>query len=253
MEFPEPVIEIAVEPKTKGDQEKMGLALATAGCRRSVLPRVDRRRIRSDHHRRHGRAAPRHQGRPHAREFKVEANVGAPQVAYRETITKPTEADYTHKKQSGGSGQFARVKIRSSRRGEFEVCLRIKIVGGSFRRNTSRVSRRASKRHDVRSARRLPDARRQGNADRRRLPRRGLLGPRLRNRRRAPASAKAPEGMGPQLLEPIMKVEVVTPEDYVGDVIGDLNSAAARSSSTTCAATRGHQCPWSRWPTCSAT
>ncbi|MEC8098959.1 MAG: elongation factor G, partial [Pseudomonadota bacterium] len=111
MEFPDPVIEVAVEPKTKGDQEKMGLAL-------SRLAQEDPSfRVKSDEE--SGQTVISGMGELHLdiivdrmkREFKVEANVGAPQVAYRETFTKHTEVDYTHKKQTGGSGQFARVKM----------------------------------------------------------------------------------------------------------------------------------------------
>ncbi|MBL8690447.1 MAG: elongation factor G, partial [Rhodospirillaceae bacterium] len=111
MEFPDPVIEVAVEPKTKADQEKMGVAL-------NRLAQEDPSfRVTSDSE--SGQTIIKGMGELHLeiivdrmrREFKVEANVGAPQVAYRETITKKTEIDYTHKKQSGGTGQFARVKL----------------------------------------------------------------------------------------------------------------------------------------------
>lgn len=111
MEFPEPVIEVAVEPKTKADQEKMGLAL-------NRLAQEDPSfRVSVDEE--SGQTVIKGMGELHLdilvdrmrREFKVDANVGAPQVAYRETLTKRAEIDYTHKKQTGGSGQFARVKI----------------------------------------------------------------------------------------------------------------------------------------------
>jgi elongation factor G len=112
MEFPEPVIEIAVEPKTKGDQEKMGQALARLATEDPSF------RVAVDNE--SGQTVIKGMGELHLeiivdrmkREFKVDANVGAPQVAYRETITRPAEIDYTHKKQTGGAGQFARVKIR---------------------------------------------------------------------------------------------------------------------------------------------
>ena len=112
MEFPEPVIEIAVEPKTKGDQEKMGQALARLATEDPSF------RVSVDHE--SGQTVIKGMGELHLeiivdrmkREFKVDANVGAPQVAYRETITRSAEVDYTHKKQTGGSGQFAQVKIR---------------------------------------------------------------------------------------------------------------------------------------------
>ena len=112
MEFPEPVIEIAVEPKTKGDQEKMGQALARLATEDPSF------RVTVDHE--SGQTVIKGMGELHLeiivdrmkREFKVDANVGAPQVAYRETITRAAEIDYTHKKQTGGAGQFARVKLR---------------------------------------------------------------------------------------------------------------------------------------------
>jgi len=112
MVFPEPVIEVAVEPKTKVDQEKMGLALARLAAEDPSF------RVTSDYE--SGQTIIKGMGELHLdiivdrmrREFKVEANVGAPQVAYRETITKPAEVDYTHKKQTGGAGQFARIKLR---------------------------------------------------------------------------------------------------------------------------------------------
>jgi elongation factor G len=224
MEFPEPVIEIAIEPKTKADQEKMGVA-QQARRRGSVLPRFDRSGVRPDHHQGHGRTAPRHPRRPHAREFKVEANVGAPQVAYRETITrKASSIDYTHKKQTGGTGQFARVKIVV--RAERGQGLRVR-VQDRRRRGAEGIHPRRREGHDSVMASGplagFPVVDVKVDADRRRLPRRRLLGARLRNRARA-AFREALQKAGAQLLEPIMKVEVVTPEDYVGDVIGDLNS-----------------------------
>ncbi len=111
MEFPEPVIQIAIEPKTKADQEKMGLALNRLAAEDPSF------RVKTDEE--SGQTIIAGMGELHLdiivdrmrREFKVEANIGAPQVAYRETLTKKVEVDYTHKKQSGGSGQFARVKI----------------------------------------------------------------------------------------------------------------------------------------------
>ena len=132
MEFPDPVIEKAIEPKTKADQEKMGMALVK-------LSREDPSfRVMTDEE--SGQTIIKGMGELHLdiiidrmrREFDVEANVGAPQVAYRETITKEHEIDYTHKKQTGGSGQFARIKLRiePGEQGsgfEFES----KVVGGS--------------------------------------------------------------------------------------------------------------------------
>ncbi len=225
MEFPEPVIEVAVEPKTKGDQEKMGVAL-------SRLAQEDPSfRVKSDEE--SGQTVIAGMGELHLdiivermkREFKVEANVGAPQVAYRETFTKETEIDYTHKKQSGGSGQFARVKMTISPMApgegfEFEN----KIVGGaipkeyipgvqkgieSVRENgvlagfpmiDFRVTLFDGAYHDVDSS---------------------VMAFEIASRA---AFREAARDAGAKLLEPIMQVEVVTPDEHMGDVIGDLNS-----------------------------
>ncbi len=225
MEFPEPVIEIAIEPKTKGDQEKMGLALNRLAAEDPSF------RVKTDEE--SGQTIIAGMGELHLdilvdrmkREFKVEANIGAPQVAYRETITKPTEVDYTHKKQTGGSGQFARVKLvvapnEAGAGFEFES----KIVGGNVPKEyvpgvdkgiqsvmTSgvvagfpvvdvKVELIDGAYHDVDSS---------------------VLAFEIASRA---AMREAMQKAAPKLLEPIMKVEVVTPEDYVGDVIGDLNS-----------------------------
>lgn len=225
MEFPEPVIEAAVEPKTKADQEKMSNALGRLCAEDPSL------RVHSDPET--GQTVIKGMGELHLeiivdrmrREFKVDASMGAPQVAYRETITKAYEVDYTHKKQSGGAGQFARVKIRflPLERGsgfQFESL----IVGGAVPREyipgVEKGLRSAMETgvvagfpvldfkaelfdgayHDVDSS---------------------VLAFEIA------ARAAFREGIAksaPCLLEPIMKVEVVTPEDYMGDVIGDLNS-----------------------------
>ena len=226
MEFPEPVIEVAVEPKSKADQEKMGIAL-------SRLAQEDPSfRVASDPE--SGQTVIKGMGELHLdiivdrmkREFKVEANVGAPQVAYRETITRRAEIDYTHKKQTGGSGQFARVKIvfqpqeDKAKGNEFVSS----IVGGSVPREyipgveKGLISAMETgvlvgfpvinvhaqlvdgAYHDVDSS---------------------VMAFEIA------ARAAFREGMqkaGPALLEPIMSVEVVTPEEYMGDIIGDLNS-----------------------------
>jgi len=233
MEFPEPVIEIAVEPKTKNDQEKMGNAL------KRLADEDPSFRVTSDVE--SGQTVIKGMGELHLeilvdrmkREFKVEANVGAPQVAYRETITKPTDIDYTHKKQTGGSGQFARVKLEITP-GEagsgqhFEST----IVGGAVPKEyipgvekgiTSvaeggvlagfplidyTVKLVDGAYHDVDSSvMAFEIAGRQAFRD-------GVM------------QAK------PKLLEPIMRVEVVTPEDYVGDVMGDLNSRRGQITGT---------------------
>ncbi len=184
MEFPEPVIEIAVEPKTKGDQEKMGQALARLATEDPSF------RVAVDHE--SGQTIIKGMGELHLeiivdrmkREFKVDANVGAPQVAYRETITRPAEIDYTHKKQTGGAGQYARVKIR------FEPLppgsgFRVRELGGR-RRGAEGIC--AGRREGVARldrewrARRLSGHRFEGRADRRRLSRCRFERPGLRHR-----------------------------------------------------------------------
>ncbi len=225
MEFPNPVIEVAVEPKTKADQEKMGMAL-------NRLAQEDPSfRVSTDPE--SGQTIIKGMGELHLeiivdrmkREFKVEANVGAPQVAYRETITRRQEVDYTHKKQTGGSGQFARVKLvlepqEQGKGFEFDS----KVIGGSvpkeyipgvekgvrsvldngvlagFPMLDLKVSLIDGAYHEVDSS---------------------ALAFEIASRA---AFREAAQKAGPKLLEPIMKVEVVSPEDYVGGVIGDLTS-----------------------------
>ena len=131
MTFPDPVIEIAIEPKSKNDQEKMSTGLQRLAAEDPSF------QVSSDNE--SGQTIMRGMGELHLdilvdrlkREFKVEANIGAPQVAYRETITKEVEVDYTHKKQSGGSGQFARVKIVFAPLAEGGFQFTNKVVGGS--------------------------------------------------------------------------------------------------------------------------
>jgi elongation factor G len=225
MEFPDPVIEIAVEPKTKGDQEKMGTALARLAQEDPSF------RVSSDAE--SGQTIIKGMGELHLdiivdrmrREFKVDANVGAPQVAYRETFTKTVEVDYIHKKQTGGAGQFARVEIvfAPGVAGSGFV-FENKIVGGSVPKEfipgvqKGLDSARGSgvlagfpvidihatlvdgASHDVDSS---------------------VMAFELAARA---AFREAMQKAGPRLLEPVMKVEVVTPEEYMGDIIGDLNS-----------------------------
>ncbi len=225
MTFPEPVIEIAVEPKTKADQEKMGIALARLAAEDPSF------RVETDFE--SGQTIMRGMGELHLdilidrmkREFKVEANIGAPQVAYRETISREAEIDYTHKKQSGGSGQFARVKmvIMPTEPGE-GYSFESKVVGGSVPKEyvpgvekgiksvmdsgplagfpviDFKVALIDGAYHDVDSS---------------------VLAFEIA------ARAAMREGLkkaGAKLLEPIMKVEVVTPEEYTGGIIGDLTS-----------------------------
>ncbi|RWD51019.1 MAG: elongation factor G [Mesorhizobium sp.] len=224
MEFPDPVIQIAIEPKTKNDQEKMGLALHRLAAEDPSF------RVKTDEE--SGQTIIAGMGELHLdiivdrmrREFKVEANIGAPQVAYRETITRTHEQDYTHKKQTGGTGQFARVKILfepDQEGGDFKF--ESKIVGGAvpkeyvpgvekginsvlssgpfagFPMIGVKATLIDGAFHDVDSS---------------------VLAFEIAGR--ACFREAAPK-LGVQLLEPIMKVEVVTPEDYVGSVIGDLN------------------------------
>ena len=193
MEFPDPVIEVAVEPKTKGDQEKLGVAL-------NRLAQEDPSfRVSVDHEL--GQTIIKGMGELHLdiivdrmrREFKVEANVGAPQVAFRETVSKRADVDYTHKKQTGGSGQFARVKM-THRTERGRQGLRVRQQGGRRQRAEGIYPGRRQGRAErcrVRRARRLPDARRQGDTDRRRLSRRRFVGDGVRDRLAAPRSAKA--------------------------------------------------------------
>jgi len=225
MTFPEPVIEIAVEPKTKADQEKMGIALARLAAEDPSF------RVETDFE--SGQTIMRGMGELHLdilidrmrREFKVEANIGAPQVAYRETVSREAEIDYTHKKQSGGSGQFARVKmvIMPTQPGE-GYSFESKVVGGSVPKEyvpgvekgiksvmdsgplagfpviDFKVALIDGAYHDVDSS---------------------VLAFEIA------ARAAMREGLkkaGAKLLEPIMKVEVVTPEEYTGGIIGDLTS-----------------------------
>lgn len=234
MEFPEPVIEIAVEPKSKADQEKMSLALQRLAAEDPSF------RVAVDHE--SGQTIIKGMGELHLdiivdrmkREFKVEANIGAPQVAYRETIGQEVEIDYTHKKQSGGSGQFARVQIRfiPNKAGE-PYSFESKIVGGSIPREyipgvqkglesakdtgiiagfpviDFRVELFDGAYHDVDSS---------------------VLAFEIAARA---AFREAMQKARPVLLEPVMKVEVVTPEEYMGDIIGDLNSRRGQISGMT--------------------
>jgi elongation factor G len=225
MDFPDPVIEIAVEPKTKSDQEKMGMALARLAAEDPSF------RVETDHET--GQTIIKGMGELHLeilvdrmrREFKVEADIGQPQVAYRETISKLADIDYTHKKQTGGSGQFARVKIKFEPLppgSGFEFVSTV--VGGNVPReyipgvekgitgalNNGVIS--GFPMTDLKAT--LYDG---GSHDVDSSVMAFELAARAAFREGA---VKA----GPQLLEPTMKVEVVTPEDYMGDIIGDLNS-----------------------------
>jgi elongation factor G len=225
MEFPDPVIEIAIEPKSKADQEKLGVALAKLAAEDPSF------RVSTDQE--SGQTILKGMGELHLdikvdilrRTYKVDANIGAPQVAYREKLTKSVTIDYTHKKQTGGSGQFARVKIVAEP-GEAGsgFAFENEIVGGSVPKEyipgvekglesvlgagvlagfpvvDLKVSLIDGAYHDVDSS---------------------ALAFEIASRA---ALREALQKGAPALLEPIMKVEVVTPEDYTGGVIGDLNS-----------------------------
>jgi elongation factor G len=225
MEFPDPVIEIAIEPKSKADQEKLGVALAKLAAEDPSF------RVSTDHE--SGQTILKGMGELHLdikvdilrRTYKVDANIGAPQVAFREKITQKAEVDYTHKKQTGGSGQFARVKILVEPAvpgTPFEFAN--EIVGGAVPKEfipgvekglesvlgagvlagfpvvDLKVSLIDGNYHDVDSS---------------------ALAFEIASRA---ALREALQKAKPVLLEPIMKVECVTPEDYTGSVIGDLNS-----------------------------
>ncbi len=233
MEFPEPVIELSVEPKTKADQEKMGVAL-------NRLAREDPSfRVSSDTE--SGQTIIKGMGELHLeilvdrmkREFKVEANVGAPQVAYREYLAKPVDIDYTHKKQSGGSGQFGRIKFKLTpgERGA-GITFVDSVKGGNIPKEYIPAVEKGMREtaasgslvgfpiidfeielydgayHDVDSS---------------------ALAFEIAGRA---GMREAAQKSGIKLLEPIMKVEVVTPEDYLGDVIGDLNSRRGQIQGT---------------------
>jgi elongation factor G len=225
MEFPEPVIEVAVEPKSKSDQEKMGVALHRLAQEDPSF------RVSVDHE--SGQTIIKGMGELHLeiivdrmkREFKVEANVGAPQVAYRETITRTVEHDYTHKKQTGGSGQFAKVKIR------FEPLP----PGSGFEFENDVVGGTVPKEYIPGVEKGLKLAKETGviagfpMIDFKATLIDGQYHDVDSNVMTFDIAARAcfREGIpkaGPKLLEPMMKVEVVTPEEYLGDVIGDLNS-----------------------------
>jgi elongation factor G len=233
MEFPDPVIELSVEPKTKADQEKMGIALNRLSAEDPSF------RVSTDHE--SGQTIIKGMGELHLdiivdrmrREFKVEANVGAPQVAYREYLAREVDVDYTHKKQSGGSGQFGRIKftVKPGERGS-GITFKDEVKGGNIPKeyipSVEKGMRETAESgsligfpiidfeitlydgayHDVdSSALAFEIAGRAGMRE---------------------AAQKA----GIKLLEPIMKVEVVSPEEYLGDVIGDMNSRRGQIQGT---------------------
>ena len=233
MEFPEPVIELSVEPKTKADQEKMGIALNRLSAEDPSF------RVSTDQE--SGQTIIKGMGELHLdiivdrmrREFKVEANVGAPQVAYREYLAREVDVDYTHKKQSGGSGQFGRVKVTviPGERGQgviFEDVIKggnipreyIPAIEKGFREQAASghlvgfpiidfsIKLTDGAYHDVDSSAIAFEIAARG------------------------AMREVAQKAGIKLLEPIMKVEVVTPDEYLGDVIGDLNSRRGQIQGT---------------------
>nr|WP_315457590.1 elongation factor G [uncultured Sphingorhabdus sp.] len=233
MEFPEPVIELSVEPKTKADQEKMGIALNRLSAEDPSF------RVSTDHE--SGQTIIKGMGELHLdiivdrmrREFKVEANVGAPQVAYREYLAREVDVDYTHKKQSGGSGQFGRIKftVKPGERGT-GIIFKDEVKGGNIPKeyipSVEKGMRETAESgsligfpiidfeitlydgayHDVDSS---------------------ALAFEIAGRA---GMREAAQKSGIKLLEPIMKVEVVSPEEYLGDVIGDMNSRRGQIQGT---------------------
>ncbi len=225
MEFPEPVIEVAVEPKTKGDQEKLGMAL-------NRLAQEDPSfRVSTDHE--SGQTLIKGMGELHLdiivdrlrREFKVDANVGAPQVAYRETITQAADVDYTHKKQTGGSGQFARIKmtLQPGEPGSGFV-FESKVVGGNIPKEYIPGIEKGVEsvlNNGVLAGFPILDVHVTINDGAYHEVDSSVMAFEIAGRA---AFREAAQKARPKLLEPIMKVEVVTPEDYVGGIIGDLTS-----------------------------
>ncbi|MEI7932033.1 MAG: elongation factor G, partial [Alphaproteobacteria bacterium] len=233
MTFPEPVIEIAIEPKSKADQEKLGVALG------KMIAEDPSFTVHTDQE--SGQTIMKGMGELHLdikvdilkRTYKVEANIGEPQVAYRESLGKKTDIDYTHKKQTGGTGQFARVMI-TFEPGEpgSGFVFESKIVGGAIPKEfipgvekglmsakengllagypliDFKATLTDGKFHDVDSS---------------------VLAFEIASRA---AFRELKEKGAPKLLEPIMKVEVLSPDDYLGDVIGDLNSRRGQIQGT---------------------
>lgn len=225
MEFPEPVIEVAIEPKTIADQEKMSLGLGRLSAEDPSL------HLSTDEET--GQTILKGMGELHLeiivdrlkREFKVDANIGAPQVAYRETITKANDYDYTHKKQTGGAGQFAKVCMRfepleAGSGFQFES----KVVGGNVPREYIpgvQKGLESAKESGVIAGYPLIDFKATLMDGAYHDVDSSVLAFEIA------AKAALREGIkqcAPKLLEPLMKVEVITPEEYMGDIIGDLNS-----------------------------
>jgi len=233
MEFPEPVIEVAIEPKTKADQEKMGAALARLAQEDpSFRVSVDQES---------GQTILKGMGELHLdikvdilrRTHKIEANIGAPQVAYRETLTKKVEIDYTHKKQTGGSGQFARVKIifEPVPAGE-GFTFENEIVGGSIPKEFIpgvEKGLNASRENGVLAGFPLIDFKATLIDGAYHEVDSNVLTFEIASRA---AFRELKERKAVKLLEPVMKVEVVTPDEFMGGVIGDLNARRGQVQGT---------------------
>jgi elongation factor G len=225
MEFPDPVIEIAIEPKSKADQEKLGVALS------KLMAEDPSFRVTTDAE--SGQTIIKGMGELHLdikvdilkRTYKVDANIGAPQVAYREKITRPATVDYTHKKQTGGHGQYAKVKIIAEP-GEPTTGFQFEneIVGGSVPKEFIPAVEKGLEGQmssGVLAGFPVVDVKvRLIDGDSHDVDSSAMA---FEIAARA-AMREALQKGGPALLEPIMKVEVVTPEEYTGSVIGDLNS-----------------------------
>ena len=233
MAFPDPVIEIAVEPKTKNDQDKMALALARLAAEDPSF------RVTSDPE--SGQTVLKGMGELHLevlvdrlrREFKVDANIGPPQVAYRETISRTAEVDYIHKKQTGGAGQFARVEIVLEPLAAGEgLVFESAIVGGAVPREFIPSVRKgivATAESGVLAGFPLIDIKATLADGASHDVDSSALAFEIAARS---AFREAALKAGPKLLEPVMAVEVVTPVEYMGDVIGDLNSRRGQISGT---------------------
>ena len=229
MDFPDPVIEVSVEPKTQADQEKMGIALSRLVAEDPSL------RVESDQE--SGQTILKGMGELHLeiivdrmkREFNVDANIGQPQVAYRETITKTVEVEYLHKKQTGGSGQFAKINVR------FESKPKTEEDKSDFKFESEVVGGRVPKEYIPGVEKGFEAARNTGIiagypvVDFKAVLFDGAYHDVDSSVLAFEIAARAcfREGIAkanPILLEPMMAVEVVTPEDYMGDIIGDINS-----------------------------
>jgi elongation factor G len=225
MEFPDPVIEIAIEPKSKADQEKLGVALA------KLVAEDPSFRVTTDQE--SGQTIIKGMGELHLdikvdilkRTYKVDANIGAPQVAYREKISRPATVDYLHRKQTGGHGQYAKIKIIAEPAApgagfEFEN----EIIGGAVPKEFIPAVEKGLEGQltsGVLAGFPVVDLKvRLVDGDSHDVDSSAMA---FEIAARA-AMREALQKGGPVLLEPIMKVEVVTPEDYTGSVIGDLNS-----------------------------